>query len=355
MEDANQARNLSDASEHSEWVSPELQPPAYPQGGPPEFYSIDWNNAAKIALTTGLKFVPYVGSILGGLVSILWPSSKEDVWEDIREKVEKLIDEKIAQRTYNEIKNALKGLHNNIDEYQNALQYSQGNPDVISENWTTAHNLFVNDLPDFQDESYELLLLPLFAQFANLHLSLLRDGAIFGSQWGWTESYVTSIEKKLTGTIKAYQDYANRVYTEGRRNVVAQAETNPRYCEPFRTENKYVREMTETVLDYLEIWGYMDSTAYPVPVMFDFFRELYSDPCGSCDDSGSIPLLYSTPPRQVWRRSPSGVGIGLTPSRLTILMGKDQTAGPQRGGWAIVTVAAVPLQQAECLTYALKP
>lgn len=300
-EEAKQAKKQSDASAlpgRGSPESPSVLPPAQTPQGSPESSDInwgdfDWNDLAKTALMTGVKFVPYVGSILGAFVSILWPSSQEDIWEEIRERVEKLIDKKIAERTYNQVKNALIGLHNNIIEYQHALQYSQGNPTVISENWTTVHNLFVNDLPDFQDPGYEILLLPLFAQFANLHLSLLRDGALFGSQWGWTQEYVASIQEELSRTIQDYRAYAENVYEMG--GMVAPPVDNRR-CEPFLSMNKYLREMTESVLDYRNTWQYLDPSLYPNPVTISFDRELFSDPCGSCVDSGTLDLSSSTPP-----------------------------------------------------------
>ncbi len=76
MEDANQARNLSNASAHSEGGSPEepsVQPPARAQKNAAELFSIDWNDAAKVTVVTAFNAVPYIGSILGGLVAIFWP------------------------------------------------------------------------------------------------------------------------------------------------------------------------------------------------------------------------------------------------------------------------------------------
>ncbi len=227
------------------------------------------------------------------------PPTKEDIWGEIEEKVEQLIDEKIATYAYNDVKAALDGLHLAMKEYLNAVDASQDNPSVISENWTAANQNFVQSLPKFQLEDYQLLLLPLFAQFANLHLTLLRDGVLFGSQWGWAQRYVDSIQKELSTAIQKYQDYTDNVYNANLMEVRVRAEFRAALqepCEPFRTVNQFVRGMTESVLDYRNIWQYFDPKRYPDPVTISFDRELYSDPCGTCTDSGSIDLLSSKPP-----------------------------------------------------------
>lgn len=94
------------------------------------------------------------------------------------------------------------------------------------------------------------------------------------------------------------KDYTDRIYNDGRWNVVNKAGTSDHLCEPFRSENQYVRGMTESVLDYYQTWEYFDPIQYPLPVQISFERELYSDPCGTCDDSGPIRLLSSSPPKE---------------------------------------------------------
>ena len=60
---------------------------------------IDWDNLAKTVITTGLGEIPYVGSSLSSLADILWPSG-DDVWKEIKDKVEALIKEKISELVY---------------------------------------------------------------------------------------------------------------------------------------------------------------------------------------------------------------------------------------------------------------
>ena len=53
----------------------------------------DWNHAAEITIFTALGMVPEVGSILSALVNIFWPSSQKDIWSEIEQQVEQLIQQ----------------------------------------------------------------------------------------------------------------------------------------------------------------------------------------------------------------------------------------------------------------------
>lgn len=61
-------------------------------------------------------------------------------------------------------------------------------------------------IPEFQIEDSAVAALPLFAQAANMHLTLLADGIKHGAEWGFTTEYVNNNLRKefseLTGTDK---------------------------------------------------------------------------------------------------------------------------------------------------------
>lgn len=256
----------------------------------------DYNNAAKVVVSTALGEVPYVGFLLGALVDIFWPESGQDVWSEIESKVEELVDRKIAERVWQEVSESLAGLHNVTDDYLYAARHFPDDPKVISEKWNVAQGLFLHDLPAFQSKDFELLLLPLFAQFANLHLSLLRDGATFGSTWGWSPTVVDRVREQLAEAISNYTDYTNTIYQAGLENTKRNAPSNKQKTEPFNTINRFEREMTLTVLDFMTMWSYFDLTKYPKPVQVTLDREIYSEAVGTADDTGiSLP---ATPPTQ---------------------------------------------------------
>ena len=315
--------------------------PAHATHDPVLDYTFDWNNAAEVAIETALGEVPVVGSFLSALLQIFWPKSGEDIWS----QVEQLINQRFDQDTYEKVQASLSGLNNNMNDYLVALQVGKGDPNYISEVWNTADGDFNHQQPTFQLPGYELLLLPLFAQFANLNLTLLRDGVQNGASWGWTPAIIASNTQKLTSKITAYTQYAQQIYQEGYNNILANTPYDNHNCQPFRAVNNYVRQMTLSVYDFIWLWPYFDVTKYPKPVNIYLGREIYSDPVGTADDSGSInlPSVPTQPISQItvwgWDRIdaaqvsyPAGGGPGGVTT--TARMG-DQDGGsdaPPHGG-----------------------
>ncbi len=244
----------------------------------------DVNNISRDLIILGLKQIPEVGGILSGLCSALWPETKEDVWSEIKGQVEALVNQKISELVYQQVQEDLTGLNNNTNEYLWSLQNSQV-PTYISEKWNFLNGEFLQQLPHFQSSGNEMLLLPLFTQFANLHISLLRDGSMYGKNWGWSDVEVNHTKNLLTTTIKSYKDYANKIYSDYYKNLSDNAVGNNHKTEPFKTLNTFSRQMTLTVLDYVNIWDYLDISKYPETVNVYLDREIYSDPYGTADNS----------------------------------------------------------------------
>lgn len=252
-------------------------------------YEIDYNNAALVVISTGLGQVPMVGFALSALVEIFWPSSQQDVWAEIESKVEQLVNQKINDLVYKQVEESLTGLHNNLNEYLWAVQNTQ-DKNLITQKFNIAHGHFIQELPHFQSKGYELLLLPLFVQFANLHLSLLRDGVLYGADWGWNEDIQQHQCEEIIKTIEQYTSYTDKIYTNALNDTKSKAPSNKYFTEPFNTINRFTREMTLTVLDFKSLWSYYNPTLYPTPVKIYLDREIYSDVVGTSDDSGPIQL-----------------------------------------------------------------
>lgn len=304
--------------------------------------SFDWNHAAETSIETALQMVPYVGGLLGALVDIFWPQSEENVWAEIEQDVERLINQKISQLVSEQVQNSLAGLKNNLADYLTAV--NDQDPKTIPDRWITADGDFDQQLPSFQTQGYELLLLPLFAQFANLNLSLLRDGVLNGASWGWNDKTQQSNLAKLQQKITDYTTYAQKIYQQGHDNLAKSTKANYHECEPFRTLNAFQRQMTTGILDFLQLWPYFDPSKYPKPVSIYLDREIYSDPVGTADDSGPInlPTRPTQPISQItvwaWDRIdavqltyPSGGGPGgvTTTPRMGDIGGSNQ---PPYGG-----------------------
>ena len=258
-----------------------------------------WNaiNLTGTALQTGVRFIPTVGGVLSSLVGLLWPFEKPDLWGQIKQQVEELIDQKLAQAQWQDVSNKLNGLQEAVNDYLALVQYSPDDVDTIRAKWEAVSTAFQTSQPSFQSPGSELSLLALFAQFSNLYISLLRDGVLFGASWGWTPTTVQQRATTLTKNVKDFSAYAQQYYQQGLTSIQSKTGTNYHQCQPFRAVNQYQREMTLTVLDLKNCWPYLDPQSYPNPISFYLEREIYSDPVGTCDDSKAINL--PSPPKQL--------------------------------------------------------
>ena len=251
--------------------------------------SIDWNYAAQTTVTNALFSVPEIGTVLSTLTSIFWPSSGEDVWGEIKDQVEAVMDEKISDLVYQDVQNSLQGLQNVMNNYLEVVD--SGDNEVISERWNDAKADFAQQLPSFQASGYEVLLLPLFAQYVNLYQSLLRDGMTKGASWGWNNDVVTSVSDDMRNDTIEFMQWVDTWYDNGYNSMVSKTKSDAHDCEPFKTVNAWVRTMTLGVRDHRWLWGYVSEAAHGLgPFTVYLAREIYSDPKGTCDNSGNIVL-----------------------------------------------------------------
>lgn len=219
-------------------------------------YSIDWNTAAETAIATGLNEIPVVGGILAGLLDIFWPQSQADVWAEIKDRVDAEINNAISQAVFTNVQAVLGSLASNdgligeLNTFLGSISKTNPNGQDPRGTWDAANGAFVNDGGVFHQSGYEVALLPLFAQKANLHLTLLRDGV----QMGFCD------DSELTNQIGIYTSYARQQIQAG---LSARQQQNP---NSFNYQNQFARFLQINVGNYLALWPYFDPKQYPPPV-----------------------------------------------------------------------------------------
>lgn len=240
-------------------ASPTIAPPAAPQ------YSVDWNNVALQAITTGLNQIPVVGGILAGLVFAFWPPSGQDIWDEIKQNVETLITNAVNSDDYTKAQDALgsraedSGLLGVLNTYLHTLTPGTHAPDdTPAATWPGANQQFIGAQPRFQQEDIKVPLLPLFAQFANMHLMLLRDGVL---------QKLIDVST-LQDRIGIYTRWVDQCYNDG---LQARRSAN----QDFNYLNQYIQFMQVNVMRFREMWPYFDPTKYPAPVKVAFYNETY--------------------------------------------------------------------------------
>jgi len=266
--------------------------------------TLDWNALAKSAISKGLSQIPEAGEFINALIDIVWPSLGASPWDEVKAQVEALIGQKLQQDDYNRVTAQLGGLRRLIVAYQSQVAV---NADVKTF-WIAMYEEFVAAQDDFQQLNDELLLLPLFTQYANMFLVILRDAAKYGQSWGMTSDEQQLYVKQCQNKIAEFTDYATTWYDKGRQPLQSKS-VDQWNVEPFRSTNAFDRTMTMLVLDYVDTWQYYDYTKFPLgpvdsngtPIRL-FTREIYSDPHGNIVGVGNnpvSPLVLPSPATQL--------------------------------------------------------
>jgi hypothetical protein len=252
---------------------------------------VDIEERIKQAIIAGLDEIPEVGGFFALLIEELWPEKDQpDPWEQIKEKVEQLINQKISDQVYAQVQDSLRGLSTVSNDYTRVAKLPDSPKELISTNFIAAKDAFDLEAAHFKEKGYELLLLPLFAQMANLYLILLRDGCMHAADWGWKPDNVTELQDEMRTTLAEYVKYVNDVYQPA---LLERSDGVPGDgIASFNRKYGFIRGMTVSVLDYQTIWPYMDAVKFPKPVKVRLNGEVYSDAYG---DLRNRPPIAATP------------------------------------------------------------
>lgn len=332
--------------------------------------SASFNDISRVVVISGLKKVPEVGDLLGGLVDLFWPPDAADIWGQIQARVEALIDQKLADQIQKDVNATLIGLRAAIKDYKTNVKGRHS--DAVAA-YTTAETAFDTAQPHFMNvPGSELLLLPLTAQLANMHLALLRDGVLFGAEWGRDKSWLKAKSGKLTQQVTNYVNFARTWFINGyisasplphfhqkdidiklygdlvsrsQHDSLAQLATGRYRARLWSFRNKYVREMTLSVLDHVFYWPSFDPNSAAAKQLPPLTREIYSDAEGMPDSDHYVGV--SPAPAQPISNITAWVGSGV--SALQVSYGGAQEArvgrtdGAVPAGWNGAATSANPV------------
>jgi hypothetical protein len=182
-----------------------------------------------------MEEIPYAGKFSGLLLELLWPEDAEqDPWEEIKERVEALIDQKLSDEVYKNVTDSLTGLQSNSQNFFGAVTDPARSAADKSEEFVSAKGSFNVNAPHFREKGYEVLLLPLLAQMANLHLSLLREGCLHCKEWGFTDADKDALVKELGAKLSSYTAHVDKVYQQGLQTALSPS-TTTRASRPSTT------------------------------------------------------------------------------------------------------------------------
>ena len=247
----------------------------------------------SMVIKFGLGKIPVVGGLVSALFGFLWDTYMpgEDVWDQIKDKVQKLVDEAISDAVYTLLKQELAGLKNALADYLASLKLLPGDKVHVQQTYVAVDVVFGSIIPKFQNPKEAWAVLPLFVYAATLHLTLLRDAAIHGSEWGNSYELTETIMAKAHAKTIEYRAYVDEQLAIKVASVDSKS-PNPRLDEAWwRTEywNNIVwvwNARQEAVLDVAQYWGDMDPTVNSTAVKTNYASAIYSDAYGGVRDHG---------------------------------------------------------------------
>ncbi|WP_242461744.1 insecticidal delta-endotoxin Cry8Ea1 family protein [Bacillus thuringiensis] len=243
--------------------------------------------AGKILGTLGVPFAGQIASLYSFILGELWPKGKSQ-WEIFMEHVEELIDQKISIYARNKALTELKGLGDALAVYHESLESWIENRNntrarsVVKNQYITLELMFVQGLPSFAVSGEEVLLLPIYAQAANLHLLLLRDASIFGEEWGLSASEISTFYNRQVERVNNYTDYCVKFYNTGLNS------SRGTDAKGWVSYNQFRKDMTLMVLDLVALFPSYDTHVYPIKTNSQLTRDVYTDAIGTVHPNPSF-------------------------------------------------------------------
>ncbi|MEE1751152.1 insecticidal delta-endotoxin Cry8Ea1 family protein [Streptomyces sp. SP18CS02] len=248
---------------------------------------------AKESIVTLVGMVPYVGPVLGlyasAMMKLFWPSEGPDVWADIRDRVEKAIRESLENFW-------VKLVGYDLDDCKGKVQYyvkmakiaNSGNAEdkrLARAAYFDAKFFLESKYRRFTDDDFGWKALHVFAQYANLHILLLRD-IIANASYLDLESDDLDKAKKTLAKVAAKTEKSGGTWSGGTyaSYVMNTYEKGVRICfndKDWPQVFDYQRVMHTGAIDYAQrLWPLLaDPGTQPKEVERDYY--LWQGPFGT--------------------------------------------------------------------------
>ncbi|PQK09687.1 hypothetical protein BB8028_0002g00110 [Beauveria bassiana] len=155
--------------------------------------------ASVLANTGGCCFVPFL--TLLNVVMLALSNRKKTPWDDMRPKIEAMINHKVQQYHLDTIHSQLRGLIENLGAvrlvYKQFNEAPPQNRERQGELLRLHHNallMFLRaSIPHYQMERHAVVSLPDFALAATIQIMMLGDALKNGLAWGYTPEFLRAI------------------------------------------------------------------------------------------------------------------------------------------------------------------
>jgi hypothetical protein len=311
----------------------------------------------KAVFQIGLAFAPEpFGALLNVFLDLIFPAfgSSQSVWDSIKAQVDAEIDKAIQQAKINAetqnmetvlgyapVPGGFVALLNRLQDTingcpQNPSSCQGTGPDTTSDLVSQIQTQFVQQSGQFQpgdgatpgqplpavdtDKPMPdaIQLLPLFVQFANLHILFLRDQINAGAKYGLTQTVINSCLADLRGVINGTTDKPSYLAYVDAQMALAHSwlETNYQRQRPVvqrqkagdnyhgysangawlakQIQNNTLTFLEHTVMDFRHMWDHIldgNGNVITNPPQLLLTREVYLGPYGIPDLEDPYPFI----------------------------------------------------------------
>ncbi|REK76795.1 insecticidal delta-endotoxin Cry8Ea1 family protein [Paenibacillus paeoniae] len=192
------------------------------------------NETAALGVTIASYLLKQIGSklvekyILGPIFGKLFPNnSAQQLIDTIMNEVRQYVTQQLEEDAYNRAYTDLEALRSRLQAFDEdvALDFSRFYQDstvsqeTINRDIQTYIDATYGDIllkiPGFTQKKYELVLLPLFAQAANLELVFIRDVISNQSKWNLPNPFVQKYKDRLKNRVILHTNHCTSTYETG--------------------------------------------------------------------------------------------------------------------------------------------
>ncbi|XP_019870560.1 uncharacterized protein LOC109599063 [Aethina tumida] len=223
-------------------------------------FDLNINNVLRELVSTGIKYVPYVGAGLSFLVKTFWPEQKKSVWEQVKDQVSVLVDKKIQDAIDALLAGDISQYKSRIETVVEEIESKNGAPVHymnIAQDLIGFENKFIfsKSHPDYKKINYNLL--PMYSHVIHMKLMYYLIGVDQKDKIGLSTENVEDIKKYADKLLNHSENgafaYVKKVYKEQVDNCYDTVDVRGFYNSMMSTRS-YV---AVNGLEYIPIWDFM--------------------------------------------------------------------------------------------------
>ncbi|WP_353979665.1 hypothetical protein [Salinicola endophyticus] len=166
-----------------------------------------WSSLIQAEVTSVTSKLPYIGTAVSSLVRSFWPSNRPSIWDQIRDQVSEMVDQKILAFELQEREGDIDGIKTTLHNYCDAKTHEKGMllSAVLAQCNTLSSHL--------RGSKNSVQLTPLIVTSASIHLTVLSE-RLYHGEILYNEDNVDVWEKELTEMYECYAVFLSDAYSK---------------------------------------------------------------------------------------------------------------------------------------------